>query len=219
MKALVTLASILFITLAGCKSAYQARVPEDDVYRQSVPNIKTKPVVVQPKPEFSKFTDQRDRKEYSIVKAGTQFWFAENLAFNPTNSQYYINNNDMDKYKFWVYNYDDSNLKKCGYLYEWFSAQNICPSGWHLPSKDEFKELLFYLKNEGQGFSLNKCGCKDVIPIFSPFKFSGMGLEDCFWSSERGGFFGPWSLIINQNGRDVSGNNKSLGMSVRCIKD
>ena len=32
-----------------------------------------------------------------------------------------------------------------GCLYDWETACDICPDGWHLPSDDEWKELEMYL--------------------------------------------------------------------------
>jgi uncharacterized protein (TIGR02145 family) len=41
----------------------------------------------------------------------------------------------------WCYDNKNSNCDKYGRLYDWETAMNICPSGWHLPSGVEWNIL------------------------------------------------------------------------------
>jgi uncharacterized protein (TIGR02145 family) len=51
---------------------------------------------------------------------------AENFAYKP----------DIGNY--WAYEDMDSNIAIYGYLYDWETAMNIAPEGWHLPSRKEW---------------------------------------------------------------------------------
>jgi len=67
----------------------------------------------------------------NFILFGTQKWSASNVSFVPT-----LNNTlDTD------YRTDSSD----GYLYTWDAAMNVCPSGWRLPSDDDWKVLEGYI--------------------------------------------------------------------------
>ncbi len=75
-------------------------------------------------------------KEYNTIKIGNQIWMAENLAYKP------------EKGNFWVYDNNEENIEKYGYLYDLKAAQVSCPDGWHLPTKSDFENLLEYCKTK-----------------------------------------------------------------------
>ncbi len=95
------------------------------------------------------FTDSRDGKSYETVQIGNQCWMAENLNIGTMINGNQSMSNDGIIEKYCQYN-DTSNCATYGGLYQWNemmeytsteSSQGICPSGWHVPSDDEWKIL------------------------------------------------------------------------------
>jgi len=93
---------------------------------------------------------------YKTVVIGTQTWMAENLNFTPSSgkSRCYAEGNgnggdtwlapdkpeDQPKIK--------ANCDKYGRLYDWATAKNACPSGWHLPDTSEWNKLRRFIEQE-----------------------------------------------------------------------
>lgn len=197
------------------------------------------------------FTDPRDGKVYKIVTIGNQTWFAENLNYttgieNITDAvewesmfggSFAIPHEDRAA---WCY-YDNNkaNGDIYGALYTHAGAIKACPSGWHLPSEQEWVQLTDYLgglagaggrmkesgethwstPNEGannsSGFSALPAGRRS----YSPGNFHDIGSKAYFWSQEKTDF--PHCLQLLNDFCTVGEEHwfMSTGMSVRCIKD
>jgi len=86
------------------------------------------------------FTDTRDNEDYKWIKIGNQIWMAENLNYKTA-------------YGSWCYDDKESNCNTYGRLYDWETAKQVCPDGWHLPTDEEWKELERHL-----GMSVEESG-------------------------------------------------------------
>ncbi|MDA3778665.1 MAG: FISUMP domain-containing protein [Bacteroidales bacterium] len=75
------------------------------------------------------FTDKRDDKRYNWVKIGDVKWMAENLR--------YITEDDTE-----CKNDNPANCTAFGRMYNFKTAETICPEGWRLPTSDEWNALL-----------------------------------------------------------------------------
>ena len=92
--------------------------------------------------------------EYDIVQIGDQCWFAENCRYLPSVSPEGEGSVAVPCYH--VYNYDGVNVTAAkltdnyetyGVLYNWpaVMTEEICPSGWHIASDEEWMELEMFL--------------------------------------------------------------------------
>ncbi|NOR87004.1 MAG: hypothetical protein GQ527_05295 [Bacteroidales bacterium] len=96
---------------------------------------------------YGQFTDSRDGKIYRTVQIGYQVWMAENLNYETLNGSWEFTNN--------------TNIET-GYskYYNWETASNVCPDGWHLPSDAEWSKLESYLIANGFNYDGSTTGNK-----------------------------------------------------------
>jgi len=82
----------------------------------------------------SKMTDSRDGKTYWKVTIGGKNWMAENLNYAEGGVCYGEDTlSDAEV---------QANCVKYGRLYNWYTAKEVCPTGWHLPSNQEWADLV-----------------------------------------------------------------------------
>ncbi len=178
------------------------------------------------------FTDSRDGKTYKTVTIGTQTWMAENLAYKTSSDC-------------WAYDNDETNVVKYGYLYYWETAKEVCPEGWHLPSDAEWLTLTNYLGGEkiagsklkGSGtcnWESPNTGATDETSFTAlpggqcykdykdgEFKFEGIGMFGHWWSASEfpKNYFTMWIMYFDNTNLYHYPYSRTMGLSVRCIKD
>lgn len=112
-----------------------------------------------------------------------------------------------------------------------------CPSGWHLPSKEEFERLLDIAggasligssKNlrarswDSVWGSLDKFGFSALpagIYNSSSEKFDNLGNGTYFWSSTENSHNRAYYLLVSGSDVYVVSNDRDYGSSVRCLRD
>lgn len=201
------------------------------------------------KPPIS-FVYDTDSNRYATVKIGRQWWMAENLRVKHFNdgkelpqlagSELWAETSDGG----WsAYLNDTEVAEKTGLLYNGYAAlaDAICPCGWHVPSEQEWEELIAhvgsyrdagaYLKISGfeywerpntgagnsSGFSAQGGGGRFADGRFIPARYTGT-----FWSSHRDSettglayrFFNSSTEVLRMGNQNVRS-----GFSVRCVKN
>ncbi|MDP3149076.1 MAG: LamG-like jellyroll fold domain-containing protein [Ignavibacteria bacterium] len=181
-------------------------------------------------------------KIYHTVKIGTQTWLKENLDIGTMilGTENLSNNSIMEKY---CYDNNPMNCDTYGGLYQWNEAmqyattlgtQGICPTGWHIPTNQEFDTLAVFVNNDGNalkaegegtgvGMGTNMSGFTALLAgDFYDYTriFKDIGSTGNFWTSNSG----PFIFYVNSSdafaGLSVSGAaNENYGFSVRCLKD
>jgi len=176
--------------------------------------------------ETGTYTDTRDGKVYQTVKIGEQWWMAENLAYKPSSGNY------------WAYDNDQSKVANHGYLYDWETAKNVCPSGWHLPSDAEWNTLeiavgLSSIDAQKVGWrqgthanALKTGGSSGFEVVFGGYRntigsFNSAGSYANFWSSTAYDGSNAWGRGFSHSDADVNRDwyDKQYGFSVRCLRD
>ena len=87
----------------------------------------------QPLPD-SLFTDV-EGNIYKIKKIGKNYWMTENFKAAK-------NANGQNLQEAYAYNNDNNNSTDYGRLYTWSAAVQATPTGWHLPTQEEWEELI-----------------------------------------------------------------------------
>jgi uncharacterized protein (TIGR02145 family) len=177
--------------------------------------------------QTGKFTDPRDKKVYKTVKIGTQIWMAQNLAYKVDTGC-------------WSYDNYEKNIPAYGYLYNWETAKNVCPIGWHLPSNDEWITLIDFTGGKDSagnilreadtkhwsrsgheitnksGFTALPGGCRNLDG-----SYYGLWMYGNWWTSTPNQNTGAYDIYMSCSngliGSDFS--MKKYGFSVRCVKN
>jgi len=164
--------------------------------------------------DYGTFKDSRDGKTYATLDIGNQTWMAENLAYEGAS------------YK--VYNNNPANLRNYGGLYTWPNALKACPAGWHLPTDNEWLELIDFLGGKDlAGQKLKEIGFATLHGgnFNSGLNIFLLGGDASFWWSKtpddfQFGLFKNHLSISNYDKHcEFKPISKEMFYSVRCVKD
>ena len=137
-------------------------------------------------------------KDYEAVLIGTQIWMAENLNYD-------VPDNDTDV----CYDNNPSNCITYGRLYNWATAMNldpscnsitcvnqiqsphrgICPTGWHIPSNEDWDKLFRYADGTtGTSSPYDSPTAGKYLKATSGWNSSGNGTDNYGFSALPGGY-------------------------------
>jgi uncharacterized protein (TIGR02145 family) len=194
---------------------------------------------------------------YSTVTIGIQVWMSENLRVTKYNDNTTIPN--VPDNTAWVnlatpgycWFANDINYKTSfGALYNWYTigTGKLCPTGWHVPTDDEFKTLELFLGmpqdqvdlwdwrgtdqgtqiksttgwNEG-GNGSNSSGFSGLAGGYrygATGAFNAVGILTYWWSSEHNADQARYRRLDATDNRIYrSVTSKRGGKYVRCMKD
>jgi uncharacterized protein (TIGR02145 family) len=168
--------------------------------------------------QITSVNDIRDGKVYNVVRIGSQTWMVENLSYNASGSV--------------CYNSETSNCGRYGRLYDWNTAKNACPSGWRLPSRREWNDLVAtagassvagkklkatspsWNGTNDYGFSALPGGYRN-----DDGSFSAIGTDGSWWTATESNSSNAYLRYIGSDYENVleMEYGKSNGFSVRCV--
>jgi len=175
--------------------------------------------------------DSRDGKTYQTVTIGDQVWFAENLNYITSGS----------------YEYSEAsrpNFDGFGRYYTWYDARQACPSGWHIPSVEEWEDLFDNLGGRGASGSKLKsttdweddggnnqscfnarpggAGWMDLSGKIRTTHFQGAYAGTQWWTSTEGTNDSTHTAIALRSYSNYVGNENIFDLvplTCRCLKD
>lgn len=184
---------------------------------------------------------------HKTIGIGKQIWLAENLRstfYNdstpiPHSKDAVCFGNPIYSGYCW-FNNDSSNAIPYGALYHWtaVSSGKLCPKGWHIPTESDWKTLVNQLGGiTYAGGKLKVVGTDywDLnIGATNSSKFNAVSsgihriggyeefkLKGYWWSTTETDDSNVFSISLGSYRESVfySNRSKSVGMSIRCIKD
>jgi uncharacterized protein (TIGR02145 family) len=151
-------------------------------------------------------------QNFKTVKLGSQVWMAENLNVISPGS--------------WIYNENADLGRSYGRLYTWDAAKNACPSGWHMPTEQEWQKMIEYVGGEGQaGKQLKPNGNYGFNALLGGFSDIGsyrlMGYYGAYWTASDFDKEHGWYFFITSKDNFITKTyfRKTYGFSVRCVKN
>ena len=176
-----------------------------------------------------------DGNIYPTVNIGTQTWMARNLASTKAP--------DGTAIVCYPYLSVEDSVKIYGRIYDWENAKKACPAGWHLPSDEEWLQMIRYLggplqaggKMKEAGLShwkdpnkgaTNESGFTALPGGYRTAKGKYINFKNnlaYFWTSTAADDVNAWGYYLTYGEpiiyRYSMSFTKDMGFAVRCVKD
>jgi uncharacterized protein (TIGR02145 family) len=165
--------------------------------------------------ERGTFVDFRDGHEYPWVAVGDQVWMAENLVAQVPGQWWFFNNDNI------------RHGAEFGRLYSWEAARRACPTGWHLPTVEEWQELT----DAVDGARVAGDWLKDPSGFAAPLGgvrryedggfFEGLGQSGALWADTPHYDDHAKYVSFSRDETQVMyfGYHRAAGHSVRCVRN
>jgi uncharacterized protein (TIGR02145 family) len=187
-----------------------------------------------------------DGNSYATIRIGTQCWMQSNLKVSKYRDGYNIPNiTDINQWSLtntgaWCnYNNALGNGTTYGKLYNWYAVNNsrgLCPTGWHVPSDQEWTTLENDLGSSAGGKLKSTTGWNSPnagATNSSGFNalpggyrgnnggFDSVGYNGYWWSSSGAGSGSAWFRTLFYYYANVYRDDfdQRAGFSVRCARD
>ena len=189
-----------------------------------------------------------DGNTYDTVHIGNQIWFKQNLKTtryrNGGSIPYVLGNATwvaLTTGAWSNYDHDAANDPIYGKLYNWYTTlgDTLCPTGWGVPTDAEWTTLTTYLGGESvAGGKMKSIGTtywnspntgatneSGFSALPGGYRLSGSFFNirgyAFFWSATEVATSSAWNRLLYNidGGLSRSSGIKSVGSSVRCLKD
>ena len=199
---------------------------------------------------FSGSVIDMDGNVYPTVRIGAQEWMVRNLKVT-----HYLNGDPIPNvpntgdwiglltgaYCFYGNSDTASTVPFYGLLYNWYAvndSRSICPSGWHVPTYQDWTSLTSYFGGTSMAGSAMKTASQWIAPNIGNRNTSGFSAYPAGYRSDYGAFLtlgslGSWwsgtaylsdyaySCYLYNTTAEMNYiyESKNVGNSVRCIKN
>lgn len=168
--------------------------------------------------------------DYPAVQIAGLWWMQENLSVTRYQNGDSIPDGTADHAAWaqlstgaWAYPDSQAALRRSfGLLYNWYAVNDprgLCPTGWRLPTHDEWTALTNALGGETKAGAQLKG--KGLAAGFrgSDGTYGGLGSYAYWWSSTGSGINGAWGRFVDgtQSGIFMMDGYKRSAFSVRCV--
>ena len=192
----------------------------------------TLPITLNASLKYNSYVDLRDYKIYWTITVNEKEWFVQNLDYDLQNNSWYYDNSETNK----IYGklYAGQSLTTNPY--------DICPEGWHIPTQQEWTDLInafgglkvagstlkettdLYWRNSKvvrtnkSGMTILPSGSRDSKP-----SFANLGKYTSFWTSTPNPKIPNSYYAINfgfmRDNLIIDGGDPNWSYSIRCVKD